>query len=103
TLPESVVGRMFLYFAPERQLLEPGIAGKIADRSLPQKIRIIVVSFAGNGGAFPARGRLLGEVVNIGLAKRAVMKPIVAHPTVHHRAFGSRYLQRRMRMNERHH
>src|ERR1700735_563340 len=94
---------MFLHFAPEGQLLESGVAGIVSDRSLPQKIRVIVVSFAGNGAASPARARLLGEVVKIGLAKRAVMKPIVAHPAFYHRALGSCYLQRRMRMNEGHH
>src|SRR5580658_586353 len=93
---------MLFHLAPERQLLQAGGARKIASRAFPEEVRVIVISFTRYARAFATGRRLLREVVEIGIAKRSVMEPVVTHPTVHHRALRSRHLQRRMRIYKRH-
>ena len=50
----------------------------------------------------PSSSVWLVEVIEVGLAEGAVVEPVVAHPSVHHGAFGRRHFQRRMRAEQRH-
>ena len=80
--------------------------GPSARRSLRRSPR--AGSWCSRRGRACARGRrrlaggLAEEVIEVGLAERAVVEPVVAHPAVNHRAFRRRYLQRGMRIQQRH-
>jgi len=102
SLPERIVSRMTREPLPERQLVhakrrpertgraggEPGLVG-IVTRRRPFLLGTLV-------------RRLAVDVIGIGFAERAVVKPVVADPRVDHRIEWDGGFQRRMRMDETH-
>ncbi len=102
-LPERVIGGVFGELVPPRQLLQACSLGEVAGRAGLQEIAVVVVPLARDTGALAALAQLAGEVIEIDLAERAVIEPVVAHPAVDHRAFWHRHLQGGMRVGQRHH
>lgn len=102
-LPEAVVGGVFGEFVPPRQLFQTRRLGEVTGRAGAQEIAVVVMALARDAGALAALGQLTGEVVEVHLAERAVVEPVVAHPAVHHGAFRHCDLERRMRVGECHH
>ena len=101
--PKGVVGGMLEDLLPEAELLHPPPAAQLPGRSrLEERVVVVEVAREPLGVALP-RGLL---VVNVGqipaLAERAVVEPVVAHPTVDHRVHRHRHLERGMRVHERH-
>ena len=102
-LPESIVSRMLDHLLRPRQLIqsiEPRISAR---RSRPAETLIVVEGTPYHIIALVLLGRLAGRVIEVGLTERAVMKPVVTHPSVHHGTLRSRHLQRRMRIEQRRH
>ena len=98
-LPEGIVGRMFDDLLGPWQLVKAMQSRIIARRSRPAEGLIVVVGIAATGSPSPLC-RLAREVIEVGLAKGAVVKPVVAHPSVHHGAFWSSDLQRGVRIEQ---
>ena len=76
--------------------------GRSRRRSRDEKVGVVVASRARDALAVAARGGLLGEVVEIDLAKGAVVEPVVAHPAIDHGALGRGDFERGMRIEQRH-
>ena len=102
-LPELVVRRVLLNLVPERHLIQPAVACKVAGRAKLKEVGVVVVVAPRNATASPARRELVGKVVQARLAEGPVMKPVVAHPAVNHWALRRGHLQRRVRIQQRHH
>src|SRR4051812_44423416 len=87
---------------PPGKLIEARRLRPVADRTSAPEILVVVATLTHDRRSRASNRRLLGEVIEIDLAKRAIVEPVVAHPAVHHRTLGNRRLQRRMRMYDRH-
>ena len=85
---------------PETNLLESSAPTKLAGRTRLHE-HVVVVEVARVpllvGGAC---GFLLVDVRHVLLTERAVVKPVVAHPAVHHGIHRHRDLERRMRIDQ---
>ena len=100
--PERVVARMLEDLAPEAGLLQPAAPAKLSGRSRLHE-HVIVVEMARPPLCFGrARRLLIVDIRHILLPEGAVVKPVVALPSVHHRIHRDRNFQRRMRIDERH-
>ena len=101
-LPEGVIRGMRQHPLPIRQLR---IAGLIRPRPGRADIAEIVVIVIPTGRRHAALGLVAGlpaKPRDVGEAKRAVMEPVIAHPSIDHRAFRRGDLQRGMRIEQRH-
>src|SRR5712692_11957304 len=92
-LPEGVVSGMFDHLLSPRQLIEAMQASISASRPRPAEGFIVVVGIAIHGLTFILLGRLPGGVIEVGLTERAVVKPVIAHPSVYHGTLRSSDLQ----------
>ena len=93
---------MLRHLLPESNLIHAALPRQLTRRNRAH-IHVVVVEVA----YLPvliirARRRLLVDIRNILLPERAVMKPVIAAPSIHHRIHRHRNLQRRMRMHQRH-
>lgn len=102
-LPEAVVGGVFGELVPPRQLFQTRRLGEVTGRACAQEIAVVVMALARDAGALAALAELAGEVVEIDLAERTVIEPVVAHPAIDHRALRRGHLQCGMRIGQRHH
>src|SRR5437868_3525289 len=93
---------MLTDLAPPRKLIQASGFCKIARRSCSPEVLIVVVALAQDGIALALRSSLLGEVIEIDSAERAVVEPVVAHPAVNHRTLRHGGFQCGMRMDKRH-
>ncbi len=102
-LPEGVVGRVLAQLPPGHELIEAVRLREGPGRPEPPVHLVVVVVAAPDAVAGAADRRLAGDEVEAGLAKGAVVEPVVAHPAVDHRAHRRRDLQRRVRVHQGHH
>src|SRR5262249_46500130 len=101
-MPKGVIAGVFEDLSPETYLFESSTAAKLAGRSCLHK-HIVVIKVTSPPFDFIRASRLL--IVNVRhtlLAKCTVVKPVVTHPAVDHRVHRDGYLQRRMRIYQRH-
>ena len=102
-LPKRVIRGVFAYSAPEAELFQ---AMRCRHRSCGAHPQIFFVSVSRAGPpaiVAAARSLLVVDIIERAfLPKRAVMKPIIPHPAVHHRRERHRHFQRRMRMYRGH-
>ena len=103
-LPERIVGGVLDHLLRPGQLIQTVQARVGAGRPGAPECFVVVI-----GSRVPPRSpasrlrRLLVGIVEIGLAKRSVVEPVVAHPAIHHRALRRGHFQRGMRIQQRHH
>src|SRR5215467_10838152 len=93
---------MLVYLAPEGELFEAAVTGEIASGTFAQEVGVVIVTFAWDTFTFAVSGCLSGEIVKVWLAKCTEVEPVIAHPSVDHRAFRRGHFERRMRIDERH-
>ncbi|KAG1534359.1 hypothetical protein G6F50_015588 [Rhizopus delemar] len=102
-LPEGVIGRVLDQLLPPGQLVHAGETCVVAGRTDAQEGAVVVVAEAGQRRALAALLGLHREVVEVDLAERTVVEPVVTHPAIHHRALRCGHLQRRVRVGQCHH
>ncbi len=102
-LPEGVIGGMVFGPPGIGILIQPMLAGPGSRRAGAQEAVIIVIDFARAGMAFAPGAGLAGGEVHAALAIGAIVKPVIAHPAIDHRAFGRRHFQGGMGVQQRHH
>ncbi len=102
-LPERIVSRMLHQPPRPRQLIQTACLGVVAGRAGAAEFFVVVIGVARSGIACIPLGGLLGEVVQVDLAKRSVVKPVVAHPAINHGALRRGHFQSGMRREQRHH
>ena len=102
TLPESVIGWMRGEAVPERQLLKAILVRPVAGRAGVKKVLVVVCAPARHRCSGAGLAALRGKKVEVDLPECTVVKPVVAHPAVDHRALGRGNLQRGMWIQQRH-
>src|SRR5580692_6599983 len=76
-LPECVIGRMGRQLPPISQLVEAVRLGVGAWRTCFQKCLVIIIGATWYRISFALLLRLSRDVVHVGFAERAIMKPVV--------------------------
>ena len=101
--PEGVVARMLENLAPEAHLFEAVAAAEFA-RGARLHVHVVIVEVARStiSRSLSRVAVLLVDVGHVLLAKRAVVKPVVAHPAIDHGVHRHGNFQRGMRIDERH-
>ncbi len=101
-LPPRVVCRMIEKLAPEADLLKTMTAAEFAGRTGLQ-VQVVIIVVAGPPVLIAlARGFLVVDVGHVQFAKGAVVKPVVAHPAVHHGVHRHGDFERGMGIDECH-
>ena len=93
---------MLQQLSPETGLFQAATLTQLARGNCLHEHVIVVEIAAPPFVLVCARTILLINVRHVLLPERAVVKPVVAHPTVNHRIHRHRNLQRRMRIHQRH-
>src|SRR3984885_14741115 len=83
--PDLVGGRMLGGLAEERQRIDAEATREIARRAAREEQLEVIVGAARNLQPLVARGGLVVDVVEVGLAEGAVVKPVVPLPAIDHR------------------
>ena len=94
---------MIHHHLPQRRLAQPLRLREPIRRSRLQIIGVVVAMHMRHSHSLAALRRLPQHVIDIRLPERPIVEPIVAHPPVHHRTLRRRNLQRRVRIEQRHH
>src|SRR5437660_5147318 len=81
------------------ETMQPSISAR---RARPAEPFVVVVGIAVHELAFILLGGLPGGVIEVELAEGAIVKPVIAHPSVHHGTLRRRDLQGWMRTEQRH-
>src|SRR4029078_12537729 len=102
TLPERIVCGVLHEPAGPRESIETARFSVVASGSCAAEFLVVVIGPANGRFAFASLGGLLGKIVQVALAKSAVVKPIVSHPAIDHGALRRCYFQRGMRRQQRH-
>src|SRR6185312_2213738 len=103
SLPECVVGWMVEQLLRPRKILQPVLVRIVSRGNGAAECFVVVVSAALNCFPFPGFCRLARSVIEVRLAKSPVVKPIVTHPSIDHRAFGSGYFEGGVGSKQSHH
>src|SRR5438445_10476076 len=100
--PERVVHGMLQHLPPEADLLEPVTPSKLTCRTRFH-VHVVIVKMIGPPlGLILARRLLLIYVSHVLLAEGAIVKPVIAHPTVHHGIHGYGHFECWMMLHQRH-
>ena len=101
-LPKLIIRRMRHKIVPHLQFFQARSFCKVARGTSAKKIVVVIGTGMNNGETTNAPWTLTRKVIQRVLAKRAVVIPIVAHPTINHGTHGRRNFQRGMRIDQRH-
>src|SRR5882762_4242833 len=88
--PELIVGRVLRELVEERQRVDAEAVREVAGRPAGEEQLEVIVHAARDLLAFPAGRGLAIDVVEVGLAESAVVKPVITLPAIRHRAHGHR-------------
>src|SRR2546425_13075832 len=94
---------MLRYLSPPRQLIQACSLCIVSSGTCAPEVFIVVVTLSNDVAALTLNRCLIREVIEIHLAKRAEVEPVITHPTVNHRAHWRGDFQRGMGIDQSHH